>query len=324
MGLLTFAINVTLDGCQDHRVMIADDDLLDYFTQLVGAAGAILYGRTSYELMEDAWPAVARDENAPRAARDWARTLEAKPKYVVSTSRRDFPWNNTFHVEGDLVAAARQLKEKTPAGVLVGGPKLAAALEQVGLIDDYRLVVHPLLAGHGPTLFQGLGRSRLLELVSTQRLKSGAMAMHYRRKEERMARTPVEIKTEDGICPASVFRPSGGAGPWPGVIVYMDGAGIRPVMLERAQRLANEGFLVLLPDLFYRAGPYEPIDAKTLFADPEKRAAHAKYFGSIDKTKAARDTKAFLDFLDREPDLAGTKLGATGYCMGGGMALTAA
>jgi len=139
-----------------------------------------------------------------------------------------------------------------------------------------------------------------------------------------MARTQVEIRTEDGVCPASVFRASTGAGPWPGVIVYMDGAGIRPVLFEMAQRLADEGFLVLLPDLFYRAGPYEPVDPKTLFTVPERRAAHARYFNSTDNTKAARDTEAFLQLLDRRDDLAGQKLGVVGYCTGGGMALTAA
>ena len=101
---------------------------------------------------------------------------------MVSSSRRDFPWNNTLRVEGDLHEAVRQLKEKTPQGVLVGSPMLSAALERLGLIDEYRLVLHPVLAGHGPTLFQGLEPSRHLELVSTKRLKSGALALHYRRK----------------------------------------------------------------------------------------------------------------------------------------------
>ena len=183
MGLLTFAINVTLDGCCDHREAIADDELHDYFTQLMDAAGAMLWGRVTYELMESAWPAVARDENAPRAMKEWARKLEAKPKYVVSASRRDFPWNNTFRVEGDLREAVTQLKEKTPQGVLVGSLTLSAALERLGLIDEYRLVVHPVIAGHGPTLFQGLEPSRRLELVSTNRLKAGQVALHYRRKE---------------------------------------------------------------------------------------------------------------------------------------------
>ena len=183
MGLLTFGLNVTLDGCCDHRVGIADDELHDYFTELMDAAGAMLWGRITYELMESAWPAVARDDNAPRAMREWARKLEAKPKYVVSTSRRDFPWNNTFLLEGDLRDAVTQLKEKTPRGVLVGSPTLGAALEKLELIDEYRLAIHPVLAGHGPTLFQGLERSRRLEVISTKHLKSGVMALHCRRHE---------------------------------------------------------------------------------------------------------------------------------------------
>ncbi len=184
VGLLTFALNVTLDGCNDHREMIADDEMLDYFTGLMGDAGAMLFGRTTYELMESAWPAVARDEKAPRAMRQWAVDLEAKPKYVVSSTRRDFPWSNTFHVEGDLAEAIKQLKEDTPRGVLVGSPMLSSALERMGLIDEYRIVVHPVLAGHGPTLFHGLERPRHLALVSTKTLKSGVIAMHLRRKEE--------------------------------------------------------------------------------------------------------------------------------------------
>ncbi len=182
MGLLTFALNVTLDGCIDHRAGIADEELHDHFTELMDAAGAMLFGRTTYEMMEEAWPAVARAENAPRATREWARKLEAKRKYVVSSSRSEFPWNNTFRVEGDLKEAIQQLKEQTPRGVLVGSHGLSAALEQMGLIDDYRLVVHPVIAGHGPRLFEGLEGSRRLELISTFRLKSGAMAMHYRRR----------------------------------------------------------------------------------------------------------------------------------------------
>ena len=182
-GLLTFALNVTLDGCCDHREMTADDEMLDYFTRLIGTAGAMVYGRTTYELMENAWPAVARDANAPRAMREWALKLDDMPKYVVSASRRDFPWKNSFHVQGDLGEAVTRLKQRTSLGVLVGSPMLSAALERLGLIDEYRFVVHPIIAGHGPNLFQGLERSRHLELVSTTRLKSGIAAMHYRRKE---------------------------------------------------------------------------------------------------------------------------------------------
>ena len=182
MGLLTFALNVTLDGCQDHREMIADDEMLDYFTQLMDAAGAMLFGRTTYELMEDAWPAVARDETAPRAMREWAQKVEAKPKYVVSSTRKDFPWTNSHHIAGDLRTGVQKLKDATPAGVLLGSGKLATELDRLDLIDEYKFLVHPRIAGHGPTLYQsGLPSTRRLELVSAKPLRSGAVAMHYRR-----------------------------------------------------------------------------------------------------------------------------------------------
>ncbi|MFZ0989274.1 MAG: hypothetical protein WAN27_16270 [Xanthobacteraceae bacterium] len=93
MGLLTFALNVTLDGCCDHREMVDDDEMLRYWTRVMDAAGAMLFGRRTYELMEDAWPQVARDPKATPSNQDWAKKLEAKPKYVVSTTRRDFPWS---------------------------------------------------------------------------------------------------------------------------------------------------------------------------------------------------------------------------------------
>lgn len=182
MGLLTFALNVTLDGCRDHREGIADEELHAYFTQLMDESGAMLFGRVTYEMMESAWPPVARDEKAPRATREWAQKLEAKPKYVLSRSRRDFPWNNTFHLEGNLREAIQQLKQDTPRGVLVGSPTLSVELEQLGLIDEYRLVLHPILVGHGPTLFAGLDRSKHLELLSSKQLTSGVLALHYRPK----------------------------------------------------------------------------------------------------------------------------------------------
>lgn len=181
MGLLTFGLNVTLDGCIDHTQAIVDDELHDYWTQLMDQSGAMLFGRNTYELMEEAWPAVARDEKAPRAMREWAQKLEAKAKYVVSRSRSDFPWQNTIKVEGDLGEAISALKAKTERGVLVGAPTLAAALEELGLIDEYRIVVHPIISGRGPTLFHGLSRARHLELLSTQRFKSGVQALHCRR-----------------------------------------------------------------------------------------------------------------------------------------------
>lgn len=183
MGRLTFCLNLTLDGCVDHREGIADEETHAFFTALMDANGAMLWGRITYEMMERHWPAVARGEvPAPPAVRAWAHRLQAKPKHVVSTTRTDFPWAHSHHLRGDLRAAVQALKDATPDGVLLGSGQLAAALERLDLIDEYRFLVHPRIAGHGPTLYQGgLPATRTLELVSARALRCGAVALHHRR-----------------------------------------------------------------------------------------------------------------------------------------------
>ncbi len=183
MGLLTFAINLTLDGCVDHREGIADDETHAFFTRLMHASGAMLWGRVTYEMMESHWPAVARGEvEAAGAMREWAVALEAKPKHVVSSTRTSFPWAHSHHVAGDLREGVQRLKDATPAGVLLGSTRLANALDRLDLIDEYRFLVHPRIAGHGPTLYPGgLNGTRRLELVAAQPLRNGAVSMHYRR-----------------------------------------------------------------------------------------------------------------------------------------------
>ena len=183
MGSLTFSYNVTLDGCVDHREGIADDETHTHYTRLLDESGAMLWGRTTYELMESYWPLVARGEvEAPAAIRDWAVTLEDKPKYVVSATRSDFPWNNSHRLEGDLRTAVQDLKDQTPDGVLLGSGKLASALDRLDLIDEYRFLVHPMITGHGPTLYGGLlDSARRLELISAEPMSNGAIIVHYRR-----------------------------------------------------------------------------------------------------------------------------------------------
>ena len=183
MGLLTFSLNVTLDGCIDHQEGIADDETHAFFTHLMDEGGAMLWGRVTYEMMEGYWPAVASGEvDAPQALRDWAVKLEAKPKYVVSSTRKDFRWTNSHHLAGDLLTSVQQLKDATPSGVLLGSGKLANELDRLELIDEYKFLVHPRIVGHGPTLYHGgLPYTRRLELVSARSLRSGAVAMHYRR-----------------------------------------------------------------------------------------------------------------------------------------------
>jgi carboxymethylenebutenolidase len=134
----------------------------------------------------------------------------------------------------------------------------------------------------------------------------------------------IEIKTRDGVCPCYEYKPPG-LGPWPAVLVYMDGLAIRPAMLEIGERLATHGYLVLLPDLFYRSGPYAPMDPHKVFSDPEQRKIlMEKFLARATQANIMSDTRAFLDYLAANPHARQGGIGTTGYCMGGLMSLTAA
>lgn len=138
-----------------------------------------------------------------------------------------------------------------------------------------------------------------------------------------MTQRDVSITTPDGTCDASVHTPAGD-GPWPAVIMYPDAGGVRTTFHDMAQRLADLGYTVLLPNIFYRLGEYEPFDTQTVFSDPDERKRLMDMVASVTKDMATRDTGAMLTFLVEQPEVAGTKLGTTGYCMGGGLALNAA
>jgi len=139
-----------------------------------------------------------------------------------------------------------------------------------------------------------------------------------------MQHRSAKIETSDGLCPATLVRPDGDQA-LPGVIVVMDAIGIRPAIMAIAERLASFGYCALLPDLFYRAGPYEPTDPKVILGDVEKRNAWmSRYYEPFSPALFLRDLPAYIGFLDRQTDVAKGKLAVTGYCMGGGMALKAA
>jgi carboxymethylenebutenolidase len=138
-----------------------------------------------------------------------------------------------------------------------------------------------------------------------------------------MSYEQVSIRTQDGECPAYVSAPPGDTR-HPAVIFFMDGLGIRPTILDMAQRLAEQGYVVLVPDLYYRAGDYEALDPKKVFASGDVRGTIGHLLASTDNRRAGEDTEAFLTYLDSREDVAGTKVGTTGYCMGGAMSLTAA
>jgi carboxymethylenebutenolidase len=138
----------------------------------------------------------------------------------------------------------------------------------------------------------------------------------------------IDITTSDGVCPSYVFRPEGrdhGPGPWPAAIVLLDGPGIRPALFEIADRLSKSGYVVLLPDLFYRAGAYPPMDPKVVWSNTELRNAHRdKYMSTATPAHAMSDMAAFLEYLEDSPEVRSGPVGVVGYCMGGRLALIAA
>jgi len=181
MQPLRYAINVTLDGCVDHRAGLADEELHQYWAGKLAQADALLFGRITYDMMESAWR--FRGGVRPAWMADWmepfARTIDAARKYVVSNTLERVDWNAEL-VRGDaLEKTVRQLKAQPGKGISLGGVTLPLALANMGLIDEYEFVVQPRIAGHGPALLAGLSRPIDLKLVSRQEFKSGAVAMRY-------------------------------------------------------------------------------------------------------------------------------------------------
>jgi dihydrofolate reductase len=167
-----------LDGCCDHRAIIPDEDLHRHAVENIAQADALLLGRVTYEMMEAAWRLPAGVGARPEWMEPFARTIDAAKKYVVSSTLDRVDWNAEL-VRGDLGTAVRQLKQEPGKGLFVGGVQLPLALAELGLIDEYELVVHPRLVGHGPTLFAGLSKPVDLKLVSRLEFGSGAVAMRY-------------------------------------------------------------------------------------------------------------------------------------------------
>jgi dihydrofolate reductase len=182
MRPLRYSINVTLDGCCDHRAMIADEEMHRHAAEKLAQADALLFGRTVYQMMEAAWRPVARTGVRPDWMEPWmepfARTIDAAKKYVVSKTLDRVDWNAEL-VRGDLGNAVQELKRESGKGLYVGGVTLPLALAELGLIDEYEFVVHPTLAGHGPTLFAGLSKRIDLTLVNRSEFRSGAVALRY-------------------------------------------------------------------------------------------------------------------------------------------------
>ena len=181
MRPLRYSINVTLDGCVDHRVGDPDEAMHRHWAERLAQADALLFGRVTYAMMEAAWRLPATGV-WPEWIVDWmepfARMIDAAKKYVVSSTLDRVDWNAAL-VCGDLGQAVQRLKGESGKGLFVGGVTLPLTLAELGLIDEYEFVVQPRLAGHGPTLFAGLSTYLDLQLVGRLEFGSGAVAMRY-------------------------------------------------------------------------------------------------------------------------------------------------
>lgn len=181
MRPLRYSINVTLDGCCDHRVMIADEEVHRHAVENIDRADALLFGRVTYELMEAGWRRPSPAGTMPKWVEPFRRKIGPIKKYVVSGTLKNPDWNAEL-VCGDLEQAVRQLKNAPGKGILLGGVTLPMALADLGLIDEYEFIVHPRIAGRGPTLFAGISKLVDLKLVSRLEFRSGATAMRYEPK----------------------------------------------------------------------------------------------------------------------------------------------
>lgn len=181
MRPLRYSINVTLDGCCDHRAIVPDEQMHRHAAANLERADALLFGRITYQMMEDAFRGPAKAAALPGWMQPFARTIDASKKYVVSSRLESVDWNAEFLLrdKGDLAAAVGRLKQEPGRGLAVGGVQLPLALAELGLIDEYEFVVHPALVGRGPTPFAGLTQRVDLELVGRVEFASGAVAMQY-------------------------------------------------------------------------------------------------------------------------------------------------
>ena len=180
MRKVVFAINITIDGSAGHETGIVDDELHEYFTGLLNDSGVEIFGRNTYHLMYPYWHDVAVNQSESKLINEFARAYDAIPKIVFSTTLKSVEWNNTTLMHSNLKEEIIKLKQQPGKNIFVGGLNIAAQVEQWGLIDEYHFVVHPIIAGKGPRLFESVD-TRTLKLVGQKTFRSGVVALHYKK-----------------------------------------------------------------------------------------------------------------------------------------------
>ncbi len=183
MRKVVFAINITTDGYCNHTDMIADDEVLEYFTRLLRDASLLLFGRITYQLMVPYWPDVARNQSLAEASNEFARVFDSLDKVLFSTTLKHVVGDNTRIVRANIAEEVLALKQQPGKDICVSGLSIASQLSDRGLIDEYRFVVHPVVAGKGPRLFETVKpHDRLqLDFIGSETFQSGVVALHYRK-----------------------------------------------------------------------------------------------------------------------------------------------
>lgn len=181
MRKVIFAINITIDGYCGHESGIADDELHEYFTGQLRDAGVNIFGRNIYNLMYPFWHDVAVNQSETKTVNEFARTFDSIPKIVFSTTLKNVEWNNTTLLRSNLREEILKLKHEPGKNIFIGSLNIASQAAQWNLIDEYRFVVHPVIAGKGPRLFE-TGGEHSLELISSKIFQSGAVALHYKNR----------------------------------------------------------------------------------------------------------------------------------------------
>ena len=179
MRKVIFAINITIDGYCGHESGIADDELHEYFTGLLQDSGVEIFGRNTYQLMYPYWHDVAVNQSETKVINEFARTFDAIPKIVFSTTLKNVEWNNTTLLHSHLREDIMKLKQQPGKNISIGALNIASQVAQWNLIDEYHFVVHPVIAGKGPRLFES-GGEHALKLISSKKFQSGAIALHYK------------------------------------------------------------------------------------------------------------------------------------------------
>ena len=181
MRNVIFAINTTLDGCVDHTKQIADEETHEYFTQLMRDVDLLVFGRKTFQLMVPFWPEVARNQSMTRASNEFARTFDSINKIVFSRSLDSAEDRNTRIIRANLHGEMLKLKQEQGKNILLGGVSVPSQLMELGLVDEYRFVVGPIIAGEGRRLLEGVSPPQRLQLklVESKFFKSGCVALHY-------------------------------------------------------------------------------------------------------------------------------------------------